>query len=278
MSWRFRRREGRLAQRDADRLDALLSAAPTVADPADAALFRPEVAAAQAVAESITPVAEPPHAARVALRAGLAAQRVRSRRPVARAAFALGSMAAAGATALIAVLSSGATPGNTQVAMAQQSIDHLNISVKDLEAAVASGDPTVIHERAATAEAAAQQAQSSVAALPPPVRALALSVTNQRVQEIQTLINTAPVTQNSVAPARTPSSSTTTTAVPATTSSVPHRSTTTTPNSSTTSSSTTSTTTPRTTSTTEAPTTTTAAPGTSTTSAAPTESAGRPGR
>lgn len=272
MSWLYRRKEARRAQRDADRLDALVS--KHGAHGPGAAAFRRELAAARAVAAAIAPAAEPPDAARVALRAGLAMQheqRVHTRRNVGRAGFALASMAVAAVVILVLTLSSGSDRPPTTMAQSLQSLDALNQSVHSLEVAVANGDKAVITQRLATAQAAVQEAKTQAADLPAPSRDLALTVANRSSDEIQWLANHGPAQFSGTASSTTASPPTTQHGTGATTTTSPRRSTTTT--SSTTSSSTTSTTRPAST-TTEGPTTTTqpAPP----TTAAPVHATGEP--
>jgi hypothetical protein len=268
MSWRFRHRERRLAQRDADALDTALSkemgAAPEGAAPStDAVRFAREIAAARMVASSIPPPVEPPDSSRIALRAGLAVRRSHAPRPARRAAFGLASMVAAAAAVLVLdVSSNGANPPAPMAAQAQRSLDVLASSVKRLEAAISTGNPVLINQSASAAQVAARDATDQVAALPQPSRGIAMKVTTQQVEVIQWLVTQSQASMAAQSTSTTaPKPTTTTTGTPTTT--TPRRSTTTTTPDTTTStstSSTSSTTSVPSTTTTEAPTTTTEAP------------------
>jgi hypothetical protein len=264
MSWLGRRRQARDAQRSADRLDALLS------DPsgADSDEFVREMSIARAVASSITTEVDPGNAARVALRAGLAVRRVRirARRNVARAAFGLASMAAAGAAALVLALSSG---GGQPVIVASPSalVDILNGHIKSVEQAITSGDANLVHQRVLDAQAAVQQVQTQLAELPAPSRAI---VTPQ-ISNLQWLLNSGQANFAAKSTTTTTSPAPTTTAGTSRTTVADHRSTTT----STTTASTTTSSSPSTSSTSEPSTSTSQPPPTT---AAPTTSQPPPTR
>ncbi|MHB8467487.1 MAG: hypothetical protein ACYDH6_10105 [Acidimicrobiales bacterium] len=262
MSWRYRRREERQTQQDADLLDEALGDEGA----ASAARFSAELAAARMVASSITPSVEPPPSARVALRAGLAMRRVRSRPPIRRAAIGLASMAAAALVALVLVTSLGGRGPTTVVAAAQHSLDQLNLSVRSLQDAIGSGDRVLIDQRAADARAAAQVAQVQASGLSEPSRGIALRAANQQTADIEWLLS---LNHGQVA---TASASTTPSTSRAAATSTSGRPSTTKPGGATTSSSTSTPSTtsePSTTSTTAAPTTSTTAPPSSSTTAPP---------
>jgi len=254
-AWFWRRREARHAQHDADRLDRALDGGPIKS-------FRREVELARALASEINPVAEPPEAARVALRAGLGVQHLRRRRTVARAGFALATMAAAVAAILGLTLSGGSSKHEAVSAAADQAILRLDESVRNLEAAVAAGNPVEIQKSLATAQAAAVDARNEAAALPPPSRDLVMPGINSTAAEIdflkqpQTIHYASTVPQSASTTSSGPSSTTTTQAH--------HPSTTTSTSTPGSTSTTTSTTTPHGTTTSTTPSTTTP-PTTSTT-------------
>lgn len=258
--WLWRRRENRHAQHDADRLDRALDGGPLKS-------FRREVELARTLASEITTTAEPPEAARVALRAGLGVQHLRRRRAVARAGFALATMAATVAAILGLTLSGGAANRVAVSPEANQAISRLDASIKSLQDAVKTGNLVEIQKSVATAQAAVADARKEAAALPAPSRDVILPAIQQSDDEINFLKEPASIQYAST----TPRSTSTTSAAPTTTTQARHPSTTTstsTPSSTTTTSTTTphgtttstrppSTTTPSTTT----PPTTTSAPG-----------------